>query len=80
MEHMIDAPARYELRVAGQLSPELADWFDGFTVTPGPEGTTVLAGIVADQSALHGALARVRDLGLTLLTVVRAPPAPAKRE
>jgi hypothetical protein len=37
---------------------------------------TVLAGPVADQAALHGLLARVRDLGLPLLSVRRIDPEP----
>jgi hypothetical protein len=32
---------------------------------------TTLSGAVADQAALHGVLARIRDLGLPLLLVQR---------
>lgn len=35
-------------------------------------GQTVIAGRVADQVALHGLLAKIRDLGLELLSVRRA--------
>lgn len=75
MKRTVEAPAYYELRVAGRLSPELADWFDGLALSPGPEGSTVLAGLVVDQAALHGHLARIRDLGLTLLALTRRAPA-----
>lgn len=59
----------YEIRIAGQLGVEWAEWFDGLTITPEPDGATRLTGIVADQSALYGLLRKVRDLGLTLLAV-----------
>lgn len=67
------APACYEIRIAGRLSPEWADWFEGMTVTYA-DGVTLLAGPVADQAALHGHLARVRDLALTLLSIRSCPP------
>jgi hypothetical protein len=61
---------RYEIRVQETLSPELAEWFDGMEIRQEADGTTVLAGALQDQAALHGILARVRDLNLTLLSVV----------
>ena len=61
--------ANYEIRIAGQLGAEWADWFDGLTITTEPDGHTRLSGSVADQSALYGLLRKVRDLGLTLLAV-----------
>jgi hypothetical protein len=44
-------------------------WFDSLTVTQADDGTTELAGPLADQAALFGLLARLRDLGATLLLV-----------
>jgi hypothetical protein len=64
-------PAIYEIRVKGNLEPTWADWFDGFTVTRQANDETVLTGQVADQPALHGLLAKIRDLGLPLLSVQR---------
>jgi hypothetical protein len=64
-------PPRYEIRVAGRLDTLWGEWFDGLTLSYGEDGTTVLAGPVADQAALHGFLAQVRDLGLPLLSVNR---------
>ena len=61
----------YEIRLAGHLDTRWADWFDGLTVTHLPDGTTVLAGPVADQTALHGLLQKVRDLGVPLLSVTQ---------
>jgi hypothetical protein len=67
----------YEIRVLGVLGPEWRDWFDGLNLTSCGDGTTLLAGHVRDQAALHGHLARVRDLALPLLLVWRRPPSPA---
>jgi hypothetical protein len=68
-----EEPRRYELRVKGQLADRWAAWFDGMTLTPQADGTTVLHGMVADQSALHGLLNKVSDLGLELISVTRTP-------
>ncbi|WP_448624349.1 hypothetical protein [Geodermatophilus sp. URMC 64] len=72
--------SRYEIRLGGRLDPRWAAWFDGMTVSPAGDGTTVLSGPVADQAALHGVLTRIRDLGLPLVSVTRLDadhPAPA---
>jgi hypothetical protein len=61
----------YEIRVKGSLEPRWSDWFDGFTVTQQGIDETLLTGPVADQPALHGLLAKIRDLGLPILTVSR---------
>jgi hypothetical protein len=64
----------YEIRLQGRLDQRWTGWFDEMTVSPGADGTTVLRGRVVDQAALHGVLSRLRDLGLPLLSVVRADP------
>jgi hypothetical protein len=64
----------YEITVKEQLDDTWSAWFDGLTVTAAPDGGTCLSGAVRDQTALHGLLAKVRDLGLTLVTVVSEPP------
>ena len=61
----------YQIRVEGHLDPDWTDWFDGLTITLEADGATLLAGPVIDQSALHGLLKKIRDLGLTLLLVQR---------
>jgi len=58
----------YEIRVRGRLDERWLDFFDGMTVAPKDDATTI-SGFVADQSALHGLLERVRDFGLVLLSV-----------
>ncbi len=60
--------ARYEIRVKGILDGRWTAWFDGLQVS-GDGEETVLSGPVADQAALHGLLAKVRDLGLFLISV-----------
>jgi hypothetical protein len=67
-------PARYELRVRGVLDPGWSAWFEGLRVSSDERGQTTIAGPVADQAALHGLLAKVRDLGLELLSVRRLDP------
>jgi hypothetical protein len=63
------APTHYELRLAGHLDEHWAAWFGDVTLTRETDGTTTLRGIVADQADLHGLLAKVRDLGATLISV-----------
>lgn len=57
------------IRVRGQLGADWADWFEGLVVTPQPDDTTLLEGDLRDQPALYGLLAKVRDLGLSLISV-----------
>jgi hypothetical protein len=74
-------PDRCEIRVKGHLADRWAAWFDDMTLTRRPDGptarrpdgTTVLDGPVADQSALHGLLRKVSDLGLPLVSVIPTP-------
>ena len=66
-----DKQGVYEIRVKGILDRKWSDWFDGFTITPQGNDETLLTGPVADQAALHGLLAKIRDLGLPLLSVKR---------
>jgi hypothetical protein len=65
------SPARYRIRIRGHLDPSWSTWFDSLTVTQEADGTTELAGPLIDQGALFGLLARLRDLGATLLLVER---------
>jgi hypothetical protein len=63
-------PLMYTIKVEGCLDKKWADWFDGMEMNYEGE-VTVLRGPVADQAALHGFLARIRDLNLVLLSVER---------
>jgi hypothetical protein len=63
------APQAYQVRIRGHLGPEWADWFGGFAITLDPNGDTLLTGRAVDQAALHGLLRKIRDLGITLVSV-----------
>jgi hypothetical protein len=69
MSRRPNAPIYYELRLEGHLDEHWSTWFDGMCLLREDDGTTTLRGVVADQAALHGHLAKVRDLGTTLISV-----------
>lgn len=60
---------RYVFRVKGHLDPFWQEWFDHLTITHEQDGTTLLSGPIQDQAALYGILIKMRDLGLTLLSL-----------
>jgi hypothetical protein len=63
------APGGYRLRVDGHLDQRWSAWFDDLTLTCEGDGTTSLSGAVTDQAELHGLLMKIRDLGITLISV-----------
>ncbi len=65
----------YRITVNEHLEENWSDWFDHLAITHAANGTTILAGSIRDQTALYGLIAKIRDLGLTLISV--APYAPA---
>lgn len=62
---------RYEICVGASLDRTWSRWFDGMELEPVDDQRTRLTGHVADQAALHGVLAQIRDLGLEVISVVR---------
>jgi hypothetical protein len=64
----------YEIRVKGHLDAHWTAWFAGLEITNLENGETVLSGEIVDQAALHGMLAKVRDLGLPLIAVACVGP------
>jgi hypothetical protein len=64
-------PPIYQIRVAGHLGRHWAGVFDGLDIRREENGETLLTGPVVDQAALHGVLRRIRDTGMTLLSVQR---------
>ncbi|MCL6571872.1 MAG: hypothetical protein K6T88_09350 [Bacillus sp. (in: Bacteria)] len=67
-------PGLYEIRLKGHLDHRWTDRFEGMIFTHESDGTTILSGPVVDQAALHGLLRKVRDLGLTLISIIQADP------
>ena len=66
----------YQISVGGLLSPDWAEWFDGFAIEQTADGHTHLTGPVPDQASLYALLRKVRDLGLPLISVMRQPVPP----
>jgi len=63
--------AFYQIRVKGHLGDHWADWFGELKIENLPDGEAALCGPLPDQAALYGVLNRIRDVGLTLLSVNR---------
>ena len=61
----------YRIQVQGHLDDRWSEWLGGPAVQRRDDGTTALVGPIVDQAALHGVIARIRDLGLPLLAVNR---------
>ena len=61
----------YRITIKGHLDREWSDWFDGLTITLVDNGETILTGPLVDQTALHGVLIKIRDVGLPLLSLTR---------
>ena len=59
----------YELRVAGHLDERWSAWFGDLTIACDDDGTCTLTGPVADQAQLHGILAKLRDIGVPLVSL-----------
>ncbi|HCY87475.1 MAG TPA: hypothetical protein DHV36_20240 [Desulfobacteraceae bacterium] len=63
-------PAKYRITVKGVLGNQWLNWFAGMSIES-KGSSTIITGLVPDQSALHGLIAKVRDLGLPLIRVER---------
>ena len=77
MRHNHRRSAYYKIRVQGTLQPCWSDWFDGLDIRPLANGETLLVGRVRDQTALFGLLAKIRDMGLPLLSLNPVDPTSA---
>ena len=64
----------YRITIQGHLDEDWSEWFEGLTITWVETGETILTGPLVDQSALHGVLSKIRDLGLPLLALTRLAP------
>jgi hypothetical protein len=76
MAEVIDSsqPEVYQIRVRSHLGSDWTDWFEGLTITLEEGGDTLLTGPVVDQAALHGLLKKVRDLGISLVSINPVQP------
>lgn len=62
-----------EIRVDGLLDESWADWLNGFKLTHTSVGETILIGKIEDQASLYGLLAKLRDLGVNLISINLTP-------
>ena len=71
----MDKPHIYRITIGARLDKKWSTWFNGMAMVSERDNSgqpvTVMTGMVADQAALHGLLAKIRDLGLTLVSVER---------
>jgi hypothetical protein len=58
-----------EIHIKGQISNRWSEWFGGLSISHSDPDETILSGLVLDQAALYGIIARLRDLGLELTSV-----------
>lgn len=63
----------YEIRVRDHFDQYWYIWFEGWTITNLDDGEVLLRNTSIDQSGVHGALNKIRDLNLTLISVARIP-------
>ncbi len=70
----------YQIKIKGLLDEHWKQWFEGMILKHVRNGDadkeyTLISGFIADQPALHGLLAKIRDLNLTLISVRKAKTA-----
>ena len=66
----------YQIRIKGELDSSRSEWLGGLSLAAesAEQAGTILSCVVADQAALHGLLAKIRDLGIPLLSATRVEP------
>ena len=61
----------YEIKIRDHLETYWFEWFKDWSITNLENGEVLLSSATVDQSALHGALNKIWNLNLTLLSVTR---------
>ena len=61
----------YEILVEGHLDEHWSAWLGDLRITYDNLGNSILSGTIPDQAALYGILAKIRDLGLALISLNR---------
>ena len=61
----------YQIRVRSPISAEWTCWFNDLTISPAGNDEALISGVLVDQAALHGVLAKIRDLNLELISIQR---------
>jgi hypothetical protein len=64
--------AMFQILIDGHLDPDWAAWLGDTTISHLADGTTSLTGI-PDQAAAYGVLARLQELGASIISLTRAP-------
>jgi len=64
-----EKPTVYEIKVRGRIDKHWSEWLENMAIAYDDMGNSTITGPIADQSALHGLLKKIRDLGLPLTSV-----------
>lgn len=64
----------YQFRIQGFIDPSRSEWLGCPEFHHISAGETFFSCLVADQAALHGLLAKIRDMNLKLISVIRFEP------
>jgi prephenate dehydratase len=62
-----------EIRIEGQLDEHWAEWLGDLTIRRSEQNETLLSGFFPDQAALYGLIGKLRDLGISLISVNSRP-------
>lgn len=73
-------PTHYAIHIKERIPAKWSAWFEELLIVNLENDGSILSGPVADQSALHGLLAKVRDLNLTLISVTQIEASKQKQD
>ena len=73
-------PDHYQICIQGYIAPCWSEWLGCRDFVHTAKGETILSCRVPDQAALHGLLAKIRDMNLKILSVNRIGPKPTDDE